>query len=137
MTLFKFLKQKNKEIEELNTQVCVIRKDLDELQNDYLQLKRILCNSKQNEITYKSFDPFEDFILVPAYLSDKDRKCTYIYKNFKEYKIKGLMLHDAKIECRQEDNVIHITDKSYDMINNLKIYEYVVDLNTESFIQEK
>ena len=60
-------------------------------------------------------------------------------EKFKEYKIKGLMLHDAKIECRQADadNVIHITDKSYDMVNNLKIYEYVVNLNTESFIQEK
>ena len=72
-------------------------------------------------------------------LIEKILQDDYYSSSFKEYKIKGLMLHDAKIECRQADadNVIHITDKSYDMVNNLKIYEYVVNLNTESFIQEK
>lgn len=140
--MFKFLKRKNKEIKELNAQVCTMKKEMDKLQNDYLQLKRIVCNSKQNEITYQSFDPYENWMpknwmSIPIHFSDKDRKCTYIYKDFKEYRIKGLMLHDAKIECRQADNVFHITDKVYDMSSNLKICEYIVDLNTESFIQEK
>lgn len=99
---------------------------------DISMLERIIHYNKQGQITYHSYDPYEDSRLILLGLSDGNRKITDIYKDNVEYRIEGLLLHDAEIDqiglC---NGVIHITDKC----EGTQV-SYLVDLNNKTFIRK-
>lgn len=119
-----WIKSMSNNIEEIYSRLTKVNEKLS-------KLERILQYGKSERITYNSYNPYENSILVP-YLSEEDKKITDIYKDNVEYRIKGLLLHDAEIDqvglC---DGVIHITDKC----EGIQI-SYLVDLNNKTFIRE-
>lgn len=132
--MFELFKTRNlkKDIEclqkQMNEQVNSLQKQINSLRTVNDRLNRIICNGKDGKITYRNVYEVYPFIC---------EKAVYIYKDFIEYKINGLVLNDATFEVMGKTNVICAIDNSYDEKHNLVIRKYIIDLNNKTFIQEK
>lgn len=90
--------------------------------------------SKLGEITYKSI--LDTTIFFLSY--DKSKNYTLIYKDFKEYKICGLYLNKPQFEIDEKDNnLIHVKDNIKQLDGTIKVEEYIVDLQNQTFIRTK
>lgn len=113
---------------------------LDQCRGDINDIQRIMENSKLGEITYKSIFNKTAFLLpYEEYDKFKDSKnYTLIYKDFKEYKIVGLYLNKPQFEIDEKDNnLIHVKDNVKNLDNTIKVKEYIVDLQNQTFIRTK
>lgn len=113
---------------------------LDHCRGDINDIQRIMENSKLGEITYKSIFNKTAF-LFPYEKYDKfedSKDYTLIYKDFKEYKIVGLYLNKPQFEIDEKDNnLIHVKDNVKNLDNTIKVKEYIVDLQNQTFIRTK
>lgn len=98
------------------------------------ELERIIQNYVRGEITFHS-----EFYFVEnkdcKFLSPACSARTYIYKNGKEYEIKGLHLGKAEIVQGAIENILWIEDVSQSDLGRLLYRRYVVDLSDCSFRQ--
>lgn len=109
---------------------------LDKCRDDINDIQRVMENSKLGEITHKSI--FNKSIFVPYEKYDKSKSYTLIYKGFKEYKITGLYLFKPQFETDEKDNnLIHVKDKIKQLDETVKVEEYIVDLQNQTFIRTK
>lgn len=141
--MFDFIR-KNKEDHETKTVEVPYRiheidieglgRQVKELIESRKKLERIIQNHVRGEITYHSEFYFvenkEWKFLSPAYSTR-----TYIYKNGKEYEIKGLHLSEAEIVQGAIENILWIEDVSQSNYGRLLYRRYVVDLSDCSFRQ--
>ena len=108
---------------------------LGKCRDDINDIQRVMENSKLGEITHKSildttalFNPCKNY--------DKSKNYTIIYKDFKEYKIIGLYLNEPQFEIDEKDNnLIHIKDYIKNLDETIKVKEYIVDLQNQTFIR--
>lgn len=97
------------------------RKDNSELGESVGQLRRILENYIPGRIISQSYECGAKIIglsyrHIPRF--------TYIYKDGREYEIKGLTLNNPEFEVLNSNNVI----RALDIVKNT-VVEYVIDLN--------
>lgn len=106
----------------------------DHCRDDINDIQRVMKNSKLGEITYESI-----FSATLSYEKfDKSKNYTLIYKDFKEYKITGLYLFAPKFEINEKDNnFIHVKDNIKQLDGTIKVEEYIVDLQNQTFIRAK
>lgn len=92
-------------------------------------------NSKLGEITYKSI---LDKTALFFSKSKNSKNYTLIYKDFKEYKIVGLYLNKPQFEIDEKDNnLIHVKDNIKQLDGTIKVEEYIVDIQNQTFIRTK
>ena len=110
---------------------------LDKCRDDIKDIQRVMENSKLGEITHKSIlDKTKLFFTYEKYDNSKDY--TLIYKDFKEYKICGLYLNKPQFEIDEKDNnLIHVKDYIKNLDETIKVKEYIVDLQNQTFIRIK
>ena len=111
---------------------------LNECRDDINDIRRIMNNSKFGEITHMSF--FEKQIFGYKTGREIDPSYTYIYKDFKEYKITGLYLSNPIFTVDENNNnLLHVKDKyTYDGENKKEVdMEFLIDLRNQTFIKTK
>lgn len=107
----------------------------DHCRDDINDIQRVMENSKLGEITYKSI---LDKTALFFSKSKNSKNYTLIYKDFKEYKIVGLYLNKPQFETDEKDNnLIHVKDKIKQLDETVKVEEYIVDLQNQTFIRTK
>lgn len=112
---------------------------LDKCRDDINDIQRVMENSKLGEITHKSIlDETKFLFFSPCKKYDNSKDYTLIYKDFKEYKIVGLYLNKPKFEVDKKDNnLIHVKDNIKQLDGTIKVEEYIVDLQNQTFIRTK
>ena len=111
---------------------------LDKCRDDINDIRRIMNNSKFGEITHMSF--FEKRLFEYETGREIDPSYTYIYKDFKEYKITGLcLLNPIFTVDENNNNLLHVKDKYiYDGENKKEVdMEFLIDLHNQTFIKTK
>ena len=107
----------------------------DHCRDDINDIQRVMENSKLGEITYKSI---LDKTALFFSKSKNSKNYTLIYKDFKEYKIVGLYLNKPQFEIDEKDNnLIHVKDNIKQLDETIKVEEYIVDLQNQTFIRTK
>lgn len=107
----------------------------DHCRDDINDIQRVMENSKLGEITYKSI---LDKTALFFSKSKNSKNYTLIYKDFKEYKIVGLYLNKPQFEIDEKDNnLIHVKDNIKQLDGTIKVEEYIVDLQNQTFIRKK
>lgn len=107
----------------------------DHCRDDINDIQRVMENSKLGEITYKSI---LDKTALFFSKSKNSKNYTLIYKDFKEYKIVGLYLNKPQFEIDEKDNnLIHVKDNIKQLDGTIKVEEYIVDLQNQTFIRTK
>ena len=119
----------------LERKVSNMPEELNKCRDDINDIQRVMEESKLGEITYKSI--FDKTALF--FSKSKDSKnYTLIYKDFKEYKICGLYLNKPQFEIDEKDNnLIHVKDNIKQLDGTIKVEEYIVDLQNQTFIRTK
>lgn len=119
----------------LERKVSNMPEELNKCRDDINDIQRVMEESKLGEITYKSI--FDKTALF--FSKSKDSKnYTLIYKDFKEYKICGLYLKQPKFEIDEKDNnLIHVKDNNKQLDGTIKVEEYIIDLQNQTFIRTK
>lgn len=119
----------------LERKVSNMLEELNKCRDDINDIQRVMEESKLGEITYKSI--FDKTALF--FSKSKDSKnYTLIYKDFKEYKICGLYLNKPQFEIDEKDNnLIHVKDNIKQLDGTIKVEEYIVDLQNQTFIRTK
>lgn len=119
----------------LERKVSNMPEELNKCRDDINDIQRVMEESKLGEITYKSI--FDKTALF--FSKSKDSKnYTLIYKDFKEYKICGLYLNKPQFEIDEKDNnLIHVKDNIKQLDETIKVEEYIVDLQNQTFIRTK
>lgn len=112
----------------------------DHCRDDINDIQRVMKNSKLGEITYESF--FNKTIFgSPLEKYDKSKNYTYIYKDFKEYKINGLYLYKPIFTLDENNSdLIHVKDICYVYDGEKKKetdIEFLIDLQNQTFIRTK
>ena len=111
---------------------------LNECRDDINDIRRIMNNSKFGEITHMSF--FKKRVFEYGTGMEIDPSYTYIYKDFKEYKITGLYLSNPIFTVDENNNnLLHVKDKYiYDGENKKEVdMEFLIDLRNQTFIKTK
>lgn len=122
-------KQYKDKIEKLEKQIKRNEDEINSLIKTTSKFERILNNSIPNKITYVSN---KHYLTYYNYESK-----TRIYKNMKEYEIKGLLLRSPIFEDTERNSVILVKDKWTDD-NDCEIErELLVDLANETCIETK
>lgn len=107
----------------------------DHCRDDINDIQRVMENSKLGEITYKSI---LDKTALFFSKSKNSKNYTLIYKDFKEYKIVGLYLNKPQFEIDEKDNnLIHVKDNIKQLDGTIKVEEYIVDIQNQTFIRTK
>ncbi len=118
----------------LERKVSNMPEELNKCRDDINDIQRVMEESKLGEITYKSI--LDTTIFFLSY--DKSKNYTLIYKDFKEYKICGLYLNKPQFEIDEKDNnLIHVKDNIKQLDGTIKVEEYIVDLQNQTFIRTK
>ena len=115
-----------------------IPEKLDKCRDDINNIQRAIEKSKFNEITYTSIFNKR---YISTYENDEIGKYTYIYKDFKEYKIDGLYLYKPIFSVDDNNNnLIHVKDVCYIYDGKDKILtdiKFIIDLQNQTFIRTK
>lgn len=115
-----------------------IPEKLDKCRDDINNIQRAIEKNKFNEITYTSIFNKR---YISTYENDEIGKYTYIYKDFKEYKIDGLYLYKPIFSVDDNNNnLIHVKDVCYIYDGKDKILtdiKFIVDLQNQTFIRTK
>lgn len=107
----------------------------DHCRDDINDIRRVMEKSKLGEITYKSI---LDKTALFFSKSKNSKNYTLIYKDFKEYKIVGLYLNKPQFEIDEKDNnLIHVKDNIKQLDGTIKVEEYIVDIQNQTFIRTK
>lgn len=107
----------------------------DHCRDDINDIQRVMEKSKLGEITYESI---LDKTALFFSKSKNSKNYTLIYKDFKEYKIVGLYLNKPQFEIDEKDNnLIHVKDNIKQLDGIIKVEEYIVDLQNQTFIRTK
>ena len=119
----------------LERKVSNMPEELNKCRNDINDIQRVMEESKLGEITYKSI---LDKTALFFSKSKNSKNYTLIYKDFKEYKIVGLYLNKPQFEIDEKDNnLIHVKDNIKQLDGTIKVEEYIVDLQNQTFIRTK
>lgn len=120
-----FLKKIKNKISEMQNEIDNMQKKLAQynakMRESLDKLERIMQNGRSDKITCECYWDYLNNV-------------THIYKNMREYTIKGLELSDSAI-CKQgeKENIIYITD-TYTKNQTVVTEKYIVDLYNESYI---
>lgn len=123
-----FLKKIKNKISEMQNDINNMQNKLEQyntkMEKSLDKLERIMQNGRSDKITCECHWNYLNNV-------------THIYKNMREYTIKGLKLSDSAI-CKQgeKENIIYITDTYTKGLNNQTVVteKYIVDLYNESYI---
>ncbi len=119
----------------LERKVSNMPEELNKCRDDINDIQRVMEESKLEEITYKSI---LDKTALFFSKSKNYKNYTLIYKDFKEYKIVGLYLNKPQFEIDEKDNnLIHVKDNIKQLDRTIKVEEYIVDLQNQTFIRTK
>lgn len=115
------------------------RYDLVKMNNVLDRLGKTLERSKSGEITYTCYEGQLYINKIGEYVSEN--AYTYIYSDFKEYKIDGLYLSKPNFAVDDNNNnLIHVKDVYYiyDGEDKRKTdIEFLIDLQNQTFIRTK
>lgn len=119
----------------LERKVSNMPEELNKCRDDINDIQRVMEESKLGKITYKSI---LDKTALFFSKSKNSKNYTLIYKDFKEYKIVGLYLNKPQFEIDEKDNnLIHVKDNIKQLDGTIKVEEYIVDLQNQTFIRTK
>lgn len=111
----------------------------DHCRDDINDIQRVMKNSKSGEITYTCYEGQLYINKIGEYV--RENAYTYIYSDFKEYKIDGLYLSKPNFAVDDNNNnLIHVKDVYYiyDGEDKRKTYiEFIIDLQNQTFIRTK
>ena len=109
------------------------RYDLVRMNSILSRITRLLDKGKSGEITYTCNEG--QLYVSPANEYIRENAYTYIYSDFKEYKISGLYLYKPEfIPDETNKDVIRVKDRTK-IDNDIKNYQYVIDLKNKSYVQ--
>lgn len=103
---------------------------------DVNDIKRVFEKCKAGEITYYSH--FDKSVFMPSLNeNEKSNIYTYIYSDFKEYRMDGLYLYDPKFTNDIDNSdIIYVTDQ-IKFVNKVEQHFYTIDLKNKTYIQTK
>ena len=111
----------------------------DHCRDDINDIQRVMKNSKSGEITYTCYEGQLYINKIGEYV--RENAYTYIYSDFKEYKIDGLYLSKPNFAVDDNNNnLIHVKDVYYiyDGEDKRKTdIEFIIDLQNQTFIRTK
>ena len=111
----------------------------DHCRDDINNIQRVMKNSKSGEITYTCYEGQLYINKIGEYV--RENAYTYIYSDFKEYKIDGLYLSKPNFAVDDNNNnLIHVKDVYYiyDGEDKRKTdIEFIIDLQNQTFIRTK
>lgn len=112
---------------------------LDKCRDDINNIQRIMDNSKFGEIMHIS--NWGSLLFEYETGNTINNHYTYIYKDFKEYKINGLYLYKPIFTVDENNNdLIHVKDTCYVYDGEKKKetdIEFLIDLQNQTFIRTK